>query len=470
MTDVRDAVLFISEEDDNSPVTGVEDSDDEDSESQTLYTVDDIEEGLRQFESQRHAEVTDQAKAPDSEVAEPISILEMVSKNAPVEEKSGALPNGSDRLYTIEDILEALEVEDRQLSLKDEQEKNISIRTEESKTTAKAMREGCRKRMKEEERRIRKRTWRKYSLDDLKSEKMIAGLSEETRAPIEKDGVKEKLSARLSQLGGDGQEQMTESEDKAASLVSSAEKNRERRNAFFSSEIVKISSASSAHESMGDVSKSLVSAAQLALDEKVSEALSSQDDACAVGDGCDRKSTALLTERKGVIPGETEVSTYNVTSNRFQCPLTDKTRRMVVQLPPHPSRCDIADVTRYEDGHKCVSHVSQIEYPECQAKSANGNINDIRSSTSACNLLGTSPENADVRSPKNGRVPSKDDKLTESDSHSRLGSEEIDGSAHEQDMAKVDLNAKGKFRRLLSGFVRACRKLCCVASTGSSEE
>ncbi|XP_035684607.1 uncharacterized protein LOC118421432 [Branchiostoma floridae] len=469
MTDVRDAVLFISEEDDNSPVTGVEDSDDEDSESQTLYTVDDIEEGLRQFERQRHAEVTDQAKAPDSEVAEPISILEMVSKNAPVEEKSGALPNGSDRLYTIEDILEALEVEDRQLSLKDEQEKNISIRTEESKTTAKAMREGCRKRMKEEERRIRKRTWRKYSLDDLKSEKMIAGLSEEKRAPVEKYDAKEKLSVRLSQLGGDEQEQMTESEDKTAKLVSSAEKNRERRNAFFSSGIVKTSAASSTHESMGDVSKSLVSEAQLALDEKVSVVLSSQD--VAVGDGCDRKCTAFLPERKDVIPvaGEIEVSTCNVTTNSFNCPLTEKTRRMVVHQRPHPTRCDIADVTRYEDGHKWVSHVSHSKYAKCQAKSAHGN--GIReSSTSACNLLGTSPENADVRPSKNGRVPCQEETRTESDSHSRLGSEEIDGSAHEQDMDKADLNAKGKFRRFLSGFMRACRQLCCVASTDSSEE
>eukprot|EP00058_Branchiostoma_floridae_P000120 XP_002585608.1 hypothetical protein BRAFLDRAFT_111734 [Branchiostoma floridae] len=467
MAEVRDAVLFISEEDDNSPMTGVEDSDDEDSGPQTLYTVDDIEEGLRQFVKQRHAEVTDQKKLPDSKGVEPISILEMVSKNAPVQEKSGATPNGTDRLYTIEDILEALEVEDGQLSLKDEHEKYISLRTEESKKTAKAMRERCRKRMKDEERRIRKRTWRKYSLDDLKSEKMVAVLSGEKRAPVEKDDIKKELSVRLSQLGRDRQELMTESEDKKANLVSSAEKNRERRNAFFSSVIVKKSEASSPHESMDDVSKSLVRAAQPTLDDKVPVVLSSHD--VAVGDVFDRTSTAFLPERKGEIPRHTEVSTCNVATNRFHCPRTDIcTRRMAVQQRPHPTRCDIVDVTRHEDGHKCVSHVSQSEYPECQANSARDH--GIRASTSAaCNLTVTSPESADVR-PSIGRVPCKEDKLTESDSHSRLGSEDFEGSADEKDMDKANLNAKGKFRRLLSSFARACRRLCCVASTSSLEE
>ncbi|XP_066267460.1 uncharacterized protein [Branchiostoma lanceolatum] len=186
MSEVGDTVLFyISEEDDYSPKAGAQDSDNEDSGTQTLYTMDDIGEGLRQFERKRHGEVTDQPKFAGSKGVEPISILyigpEKLTKDAPVNERLEAPPNDTDRLYTIEDILEALKTEDGR-SLKEKQEKKISLRTEESKKTVKAMRDGCRQRMKEEERRIRKRTWRKYSLDSLVSDKMSAALSKEKEA------------------------------------------------------------------------------------------------------------------------------------------------------------------------------------------------------------------------------------------------------------------------------------------------
>ncbi|CAH1244435.1 Hypp7311 [Branchiostoma lanceolatum] len=214
MSEVGDTVLFyISDEDDYSPKTGAQDSDNEDSGTQTLYTMDDIGEGLRQFERKRHGEVTDQPKFAGSKGVEPISILhiglEKLTKDAPVNEKLEAPPNDTDRLYTIEDILEALKTEDGQLPLKDKQEKKISLRTEESKKTVKVMRDGCRKRMKEEERRIRKRTWRKCSLDSLVSDKMSAALSEEKQGLVKKQDDKEKLSDRLPQLDGDEQEHMT---------------------------------------------------------------------------------------------------------------------------------------------------------------------------------------------------------------------------------------------------------------------
>ncbi|XP_066272507.1 uncharacterized protein [Branchiostoma lanceolatum] len=255
MSDVGNTVLFyISEDDDYSPKAEAQDSDKEYSETQTLYTLDDIEEGLRQFERERHGEVTDQPKFPGSKGVEPISILEMVTKDAPVDEKLGAPPNDTDRLYTTEDILEALETEDGHLSLKDKQEKEISLRTEESKKTVKAMRDRCRKRMKEEERRIRKRTWRKYSLDSLNSDKMSAALSEEKQELVKKQDDKEKLSDRLLQLDGDKQEPMTESDDKE--VVSNAEK-----------KIVKKATASPVHESMGDVSNSLISATHPSVDD-----------------------------------------------------------------------------------------------------------------------------------------------------------------------------------------------------------
>ncbi|CAH1259214.1 MAP3K14 [Branchiostoma lanceolatum] len=183
MSEVGDTVVFyISEEDDYSPKAGAQDSDIEDSGTQTLHTVDDKEEGL-QFERERNGESSDQPKFAGSKGVEPISIPEMVTKDAPVEEKLEAPPNDTNRLYTIEDILEALKTEDGHSSLKDKQEKKISLRTEESKTV-KAMRDACRKRMMEEERRIRKRTWRKYSLDSLNSDKMLAGLSGEEQGLI----------------------------------------------------------------------------------------------------------------------------------------------------------------------------------------------------------------------------------------------------------------------------------------------
>ncbi|CAH1263965.1 Hypp2810 [Branchiostoma lanceolatum] len=254
MSDVGNTVLFyISEDDDFSPKTEAQDSDNEDSGTQTLYTVDDIEEGLRQFERERHGEVADQPKLPGSKGVEPISILEMVTKDAPVDEKLGAPRNDTDRLYTIEDILEALETDDGHLSLKDKQEKKISLRTEESKKTVKAMRDGCRKRMKEEERRFRKQTWRKYSLDSLNSDKMSTALSEEKQELVKKQGDKEKLSDRLPQLDGDKREGMTESDDKK--VVSNAEK-----------KIVNKAAASPVHERMGDVSKSLISATDSIVD------------------------------------------------------------------------------------------------------------------------------------------------------------------------------------------------------------
>ncbi|XP_066293559.1 uncharacterized protein [Branchiostoma lanceolatum] len=235
MSDVGDTVLFyISEEDDYSPMAEAQDSVNEDSGTQTLNTLDDIEEGLRQFKRERHGEVTDQPKFSGCRGLEPISILEMVSKDAPVEEKLGAPPNDTDRLYTIEDILEALEIEDGHLSLslKDKQGKKISLRAEESKKTVKAMRDGCRKRMKEEERRIRKQMWRKYSLDSLNSDKMSAGLSGEKQGLVNKQDDREKLSRsdRLPQLGGRGdeQEQMTDSDDKKVNLASNTEKNDDR--------------------------------------------------------------------------------------------------------------------------------------------------------------------------------------------------------------------------------------------------
>ncbi|XP_066295654.1 uncharacterized protein [Branchiostoma lanceolatum] len=381
MSDVGDTVLFISEEDDYSPKAEAQDSDNEDSGTQTLYTVDDIEKGLRQFERESHGEVTDQPKFPGSKGVEPISILEMVTKDAPVDEKSVAPPNDTDRLYTIEDILEALETEDGHLSLKDKQEKKINLRTEESKKTVKAMRDGCRKRMKEEERRIRKRTWRKYSLDSLDSDKMLAGLSGE-KQELEKQDDKEKVSDRLPQLGGDKQEQMTESDDKKVNPVSNAERNDDR-NALLSSDTVNKAAASPAHdhESMGDVSKSLsISATHSTLDDKVSVALSSQD--VALGDGFERKTSTsavpvFLPERKDVIPGETGVTT----TSRFQCPLTDKTLRMVVQQRPHSTGCGIIDHTRYEVGHRYVQQAHR-EYPEKKTKRAHGN--GISPSTPAC--------------------------------------------------------------------------------------
>ncbi|XP_066295570.1 uncharacterized protein [Branchiostoma lanceolatum] len=212
MSDVGNTVVFyIGEEDDYSSKAEAQDSDNEDSGTQPLYTVDDIQEGLRQFERERHGEVTGQPKFPGSKGLEPISILEMVTKDAPADEKLGAPPNDTDRLYTIEDIPEALETEDGHLSLKDKHEKKISLRTEESKKTVKAMRDRCRKRMKEEERRIRKRTWRKYSLDSLNSDKMSAAVSGEKQEFAKKQDD-EKLSDRLPQLDGDKQEQMTASD------------------------------------------------------------------------------------------------------------------------------------------------------------------------------------------------------------------------------------------------------------------
>ncbi|CAH1253300.1 Hypp1136 [Branchiostoma lanceolatum] len=250
MSDVGNTVLFyISEDDDYSPKAEAQDSDKEDSETQTLYTLDDIEKGLRQFERERHGEVTDQPKFPGSKGVEQISILEMVTKDAPVDEKLVAPPNDTDRLYTTEDILEALETEDGHLSLKDKQEKKImiSLRTEESKKTVKAMRDRCRKRMKEKERRIRKRTWRKYSLDSLNSDKMSAALSEEKQGLVKKQDDKEKLSDRLLQLDGDKQEPMTESDDKE--------------------KIVNKAAASPVHESIGDVSNSLISATHPSVDD-----------------------------------------------------------------------------------------------------------------------------------------------------------------------------------------------------------
>ncbi|CAH1264192.1 Hypp2908 [Branchiostoma lanceolatum] len=254
MSEVGDTVLFyISDEDDYSPKAEAQDSDNEDSGTQTLYTVDDIEEGLRLFERERHCEVTDQPKFPGSKGLEPI--LEMVTKDAPVEEKLEAPPNDTDRLYTIEDILEALETEDGHLSLKNKQEKGISRRTEESKKTVKAMRDGCRKRMKEEERRIRKRTWRKYSLNSLNSDKMSAALSGEKQGLVDKQDDKENLSDRLPQLDGDKQEPMTESDDKKVNPVSDAQK-----------KLVNKSAASPVHKGMGDVSESLISATHSIVD------------------------------------------------------------------------------------------------------------------------------------------------------------------------------------------------------------
>ncbi|XP_066272365.1 uncharacterized protein [Branchiostoma lanceolatum] len=255
MSDVGNTVLFyISEDDDYSPKAEAQDSDNEESETQTLYTLDDIEDGLRQFERERHGEVTDQPKFPGSKGVEPISILEMVTKDAPVDQKLGAPPNDTDRLYLTEDILEALETDDGHLSLKNKQEKKISLRTEESKKTVKAMRDGCRKRMMEEERRIRKRTWRKYSLDSLNSDKMSAVLLEEKQELVKKQDYKAKLFDRLPQLDGDKQEPMTESDDNK--VVSNAEK-----------KIVNKAAASPVHESMGNVSNSLISATLSIVDD-----------------------------------------------------------------------------------------------------------------------------------------------------------------------------------------------------------
>ncbi|CAH1272102.1 Hypp4773 [Branchiostoma lanceolatum] len=305
MSDVENTVLFyIGEEDDYSPKAEAQDSDNEDSGTQTLYTVDDIEGGLQQFERERHGEVTDQPKFPGSKGVEPISVPEMVTKDAPVDEKLGAPPNDTDRLYTIEDILEALETEDGHLALKDKQEKKISLRTEESKKTVKAMRDGCRKRMKEEERRIRKRTWRKYSLDSLNSDKMSAALSGEKQEFAKKQDD-EKLSERLPQLVG------------------------------------------------------------------------------------------------------------------------------------------------YK-----VNPVSKAE--------------KIDDRNAACKLAGTS-ESSDVRLTTDG-VPCSDERVTKSDSHDRLSSEENGRSVHEQNMGKGNLNARGKVRRLFAGFRRVCRRLCCISDTSGSDE
>ncbi|CAH1272167.1 Hypp4781 [Branchiostoma lanceolatum] len=450
MSDVGDTILFISEEDDYSPKAEAQDSDNEDSGTQTLYTVDDIEEGLRQFERERHGEVTDQPKFPGSKGVEPISILEMVTKDAPADEKLGAPPNDTDRLYTIEDILEALETEDGHVSLKDKQEKKINLRTEESKKTVKAMRDGCRKRMKEEDRRIRKRTWRKYSLDSLDSDKMLAGLSGE-KQELEKQDDKEKVSDWLPQLGGDKQEQMTESDDKKVNPVSIAERNDDR-NAFLSCMIVNKAAASPVHdhESMGDVSKALsINATHSTLDDKVSVALSSQD--VAIGDGFERESSTsevFLTEKKVVIPGETAVTT-----SRFLCPLTEKTLRMVVQQRSHSTGCGITDVTS-EDSHRYVRQ-AHSEYPEKKTKRAHGN--GISPSTPACKLAGTSSESSNVRLTTDG-VPCNDKRVTESDSHNHLTSEENDRFGHEQTTGKVNLNARGKIRRLFSGFRRIYQK------------
>ncbi|CAH1233223.1 Hypp653 [Branchiostoma lanceolatum] len=257
MSDIGDTVLFyISDEDHYSPKAEAQDSDNEDSGTQTLYRVNDIEEGLRQFERERHGEVTDQPKFPTKGV-EPISIPEMVTKDALVDEKLEAPPNDTDRLYTVEDILEALETEDGHLSLKEKQEKKISLRREESKKTVKAMRDGCRKRMKEEERRIRKQTWRKYSLDSLNSGKMSAALSGEKQGLVDKQGDKEKLSDRLPQLDRDKQEQMTESDDKKVNPVSDAEK-----------KMVNKAAASPVHDNMGDVSESLINATHSIVDDR----------------------------------------------------------------------------------------------------------------------------------------------------------------------------------------------------------
>ncbi|CAH1242668.1 Hypp6934 [Branchiostoma lanceolatum] len=204
-----------------------------------------MSDGLRQFERERHGEVTDQLKFPGNKGVEPISILEMVTKDAPVDEKLEAPPNDTDRLYTTGDILEALETDDEHLSFKDKQEKKISLRTEESMKTVKAMRDGCRKRMKEEKCRIRR--WRKYSLDFLNSDKMSAELSEEKQELVTKQDNKERLFDRLPQLDGDKQEPMTEYDDKK--VVSNAEK-----------KIANKAAASPVHERLGDMSKSLIDA------------------------------------------------------------------------------------------------------------------------------------------------------------------------------------------------------------------
>ncbi|CAH1232320.1 Hypp442 [Branchiostoma lanceolatum] len=337
-------------------------ADNEDSGTQTLHMVDDIEEGLRQFERERLGEVTDQPKFPGSKGVEPISIPEMeVTKDAPVDEKLEAPPNDTDRLYTIDDILEALETEDGHLSLKDKQEK-ISLRTEESKKTVKAMRDGCRKRMKEEERRIRKRTWRTYSLDS-RSDKMLAGLSAVKQALVTKQDDKEELSDRLPQLSRDKQEQMTESDDK---------------------KIVNKSAASPVHEGMGDVSESLISA------------------------------------------------THSIVN----------------------------------DGHGYVPQ-AHSEYSEKKRRRAHGN--SISPSTPAYKLAGTSSESSDVRLTTDG-VPFSNRRVSESDSHDRLSSEDSDKYGHEQTKSKANLNARGKVRRLLAGFRRVCRRLCCISDTSGSEE
>ncbi|CAH1272132.1 Hypp4776 [Branchiostoma lanceolatum] len=326
-----------------------QDSDNEDSGTQTLYTLDDIEEGLRQFERERHGEVTDQPKFSGCKGLEPISILEMVTKDAPVDEKLGAPPNDTDRLYTIEDIVEVLETEDGHLSLKDKQEKKINLRTEESKKIVKAMRDGCRKRMKEEERRIRKQMWRKYSLDSLNSDKMSAALSGEKQGLVNKQDDREKLSRsdRLPQLGGRGdeQEQMTDSDDERVNLASNTEKNDDR----------------------------------------------------------------------------------------------------YMYVPQAHS-----------------------EYPEKKGKHAHGN--GIRPSTPACKLAGTSSESSDVRLTTDGVPACNDGRVSESDSHDRLRSEENDKSGHEQNMGKANLNARGKVRRLFASLRRVCRRLCCISDTSGSDE
>ncbi|XP_019619006.1 PREDICTED: uncharacterized protein LOC109465958 [Branchiostoma belcheri] len=450
MSSVKDIALFISEEDDYcTRPAGAQDSDDKDSGTQALYTVDDIEEGLQQFERQRHIDVPEQPKFSGGNGSmEPISILEMVTKNeSAVEEKLGAPPNGTDRLYTIEDILEVLEMEDGHLSLKDEQEKYVDLRTEEPKETAKMMRDRCRRRMREEERRIRKQTWRKYSLDSLNSnsDKMSTGLSGQKQERVDRTDDKERLSERLSQLGGDKQEQMTGTEVKKLDLVPNAEKNGDG-NAFLSRGPVEKTVATPVHDSVGNFSESPLSATQPLVDDKVSAAQSSQD--VVIGDGFDKKSstsTVSLPEIQNVIPEETK--------SRFHCPLTEKTRRMVGNQRPRSSGCGIAGIQ------------VRSEYPrlECETKHVHGN--GIK--PPACKEVKSSPESSDYRQPMDG-VSCKEETVT--DSQNRLRSEEVDRSAHEQNMGKVNLNAGGKVRRFFSGFTIACRLLCCVSDTSSSEE
>ncbi|XP_078686304.1 uncharacterized protein LOC144918997 [Branchiostoma floridae x Branchiostoma belcheri] len=449
MSSVKDIALFISEEDDYcTRPAGAQDSDDKDSGAQALYTVDDIEEGLQQFERQRHVEVPKHPKVHGSNgslTLEPISILEMVTKNEPaVEEKLGAPPNGTDRLYTIEDILEVLEMEDGHLSLKDEQGKYVDLRTEEPKETAKMMRDRCRRRMREEERRIRKQTWRKYSLDSLNSnsDKMSTGLSGQKQERVDRTDDKERLSERLSQLGGDKQEQMTGTEVKKLDLVPNSEKNGDG-NAFLSRGPDEKTVATPVHDSVGNFSES-ISANQPLVDDKVSAALSNQE--VVIGDGFDRKSTVSLPEVQNVIPEEIK--------NRFHCPLTEKTRRMVGRQRPRSSGCGIAG----------IQVRSEYPRPECETKHVHGN--GIK--PPACKRAGkSSPESSDYRQPMDG-VSCKEEAVI--DSQNRLRSEEVDRSSQGQNMGKANLSAGGKVRRFFAGFSWACRLLCCVSDTSGSEE